>query len=66
MKPMNVDVQWSTSTAENYYFGGQKILTVTTKFLSVRHIWLKAWFWNIRKKKLATGRTILKLELINY
>jgi hypothetical protein len=30
MKPMNFDVQWGTSAAENYYFGGQKMLTVTT------------------------------------
>ena len=53
MKPMNADVQWSTSIAENYYFGGQTILTVTTKLLSVRHIWLKAWFWNICKEKVS-------------
>jgi hypothetical protein len=53
MKPLNADVQWSTSIAENYYFGGQKILTVTTKLLSVRLIWLKAWFWNTRKEKVS-------------
>jgi hypothetical protein len=51
MKPMIVDVQWSNSTAENYYFDGQKMSTVTTKFLSVRHIWLNACFWNICKEK---------------
>jgi hypothetical protein len=49
---MNADMLWSTSTAENYYFGGQKILAVKTKLLSVRHIWLKVWFWNICKEKV--------------
>jgi hypothetical protein len=53
MIPVNVYVQWSTSTADNYYFDEQKMLTVTTIFLSVRHIWLKARFWNIYKVKVS-------------
>lgn len=32
MKPVDVDVQWSTSTTENYYFGGQKFLLLQKSF----------------------------------
>ena len=35
---MNVDVQWNTSTAENFYFGGEKKMTVTKNFISSSYL----------------------------